>query len=57
MALGKTHKEAIDDWNAVNQMQPTWCTIIKNYPCQCDGLSELHSEVKNTESQSEVGIS
>lgn len=56
-ALGKTHDEAIADWNAVNSMKPAWCNIIKNYPCTCDGLSQLRTEIKGREVQPEQGIS
>lgn len=38
MALGKTFEEAKNDWNSVNSMQPVWCQIIKNYPCECEKI-------------------
>lgn len=56
MALGKTHDEAVKDWQDVNSLTPIWCQIIKNH-CTCDGLSQLHTEVKNPESQSETRTS
>jgi len=55
VALGKTREQAQKDWQDVNSMTPVWCEIIKNYPCTCDGLSQLHTEVKNPESESETG--